>query len=46
MGIKEYTVQIHRSNIMRKMEAASFASLVSLATKFASVGLDAEQAGA
>jgi FixJ family two-component response regulator len=46
LGIKEYTVQIHRSNIMRKMEAGSFASLVSLATKFASEGLDAEQAGA
>src|SRR5579863_10113175 len=46
LGIKEYTVQIHRSNIMRKMEAGSFASLVSLATKFAFEEFAAEQAGA
>jgi FixJ family two-component response regulator len=31
LGITEYTVQIHRGNIMRKMKADSFASLVKLA---------------
>jgi FixJ family two-component response regulator len=31
LGITEYTVQIHRSHIMRKMEADSFATLVKLA---------------
>jgi FixJ family two-component response regulator len=31
LGITEYTVQIHRGNIMRKMKAASFAGLVRLA---------------
>jgi hypothetical protein len=30
----EYTVQIHRASIMRKIEADSFAVLVRLATKF------------
>ena len=34
LGITEYTVQIHRANIMRKMEADSFATLVRLAAKF------------
>ena len=34
LGIAEYTVQIHRSHIMRKIEADSFATLVKLATKF------------
>ena len=34
LGITEYTVQIHRAHIMRKMEADSFASLVKLAAKF------------
>jgi FixJ family two-component response regulator len=34
LGITEYTVQIHRAHIMRKMEAGSFAELVKLATKF------------
>jgi FixJ family two-component response regulator len=34
LGIVEYTAQIHRSHIMRKMEADSFATLVKLATKF------------
>jgi FixJ family two-component response regulator len=34
LGIKEYTVQIHRAHIMRKMEADSFAALVRLAAKF------------
>jgi FixJ family two-component response regulator len=33
LGITEYTVQIHRGHIMRKMEAHSFASLVNLAAK-------------
>ena len=31
LGIAEYTVQIHRGHIMRKMEADSFATLVKLA---------------
>ena len=31
LGITEYTVQIHRGDIVRKMEADSFASLVKLA---------------
>ena len=34
LGITEYTVQIHRASIMRKIEADSFAILVRLATKF------------
>lgn len=33
LGITEYTVQIHRGNIMRKMKADSFATLVRLAAK-------------
>jgi FixJ family two-component response regulator len=33
LGITEYTVQIHRGHIMRKMEAGSFATLVKLAAK-------------
>jgi FixJ family two-component response regulator len=33
LGITEYTVQIHRGHIMRKMEASSFAALVRLAGK-------------
>jgi FixJ family two-component response regulator len=33
LGITEYTVQIHRGNIMRKMRADSFATLVRLAAK-------------
>ncbi|MFZ0745212.1 MAG: response regulator [Terracidiphilus sp.] len=33
LGIAEYTVQIHRGHIMRKMEADSFAKLVKLADK-------------
>ena len=33
LGITEYTVQIHRGHIMRKMEANSFATLVKLAGK-------------
>jgi FixJ family two-component response regulator len=31
LGIAEYTVQVHRGHIMRKMEAGSFAALVTLA---------------
>ena len=34
LGITEYTVQVHRAHIMRKMEADSFAALVQLASKF------------
>jgi FixJ family two-component response regulator len=34
LGITEYTVQIHRAHIMRKMEVDSFATLVRLASKF------------
>jgi FixJ family two-component response regulator len=34
LGIAEYTVQIHRAHIMRKMEADSFAMLVKLTAKF------------
>jgi FixJ family two-component response regulator len=33
LGITEYTLQIHRGHIMRKMEADSFATLVKLASK-------------
>jgi FixJ family two-component response regulator len=33
LGIVEYTVQIHRGNIMRKMKVDSFATLVKLAGK-------------
>src|ERR1700733_10196627 len=33
LGITEYTAQIHRGHIMRKMEADSFATLVKLAGK-------------
>jgi FixJ family two-component response regulator len=33
LGITEYTVQIHRGHIMRKMEADSFAALVKLASR-------------
>jgi FixJ family two-component response regulator len=33
LGITEYTVQIHRGHIMRKMEADSFATLVKLTGK-------------
>jgi FixJ family two-component response regulator len=34
LGITEYTVQVHRAHIMRKMEADSFAALVKLGTQF------------
>jgi FixJ family two-component response regulator len=33
LGITEYTVQIHRGHIMRKMEADSFATLIKLTRK-------------
>jgi len=33
LGITEYTVQIHRGHIMRKMRADSFAALVRTAEK-------------
>jgi FixJ family two-component response regulator len=33
LGITEYTVQVHRGNIMRKMQADSFATLVRHASK-------------
>jgi FixJ family two-component response regulator len=33
LGITEYTVQLHRGHIMRKMEADSFATLVRFASK-------------
>lgn len=33
LGITEYTVQIHRGHIMRKMKADSFAALIKLAGK-------------
>jgi len=33
LGITEYTVQVHRGHIMRKMEADSFATLAKLASK-------------
>jgi FixJ family two-component response regulator len=34
LGITEYTVQVHRAHIMRKMETDSFATLVRLTAKF------------
>ena len=36
LGITEYTVQLHRGHIMRKMEADSFAALVRMADKLSS----------
>jgi FixJ family two-component response regulator len=41
LGITEYTVQIHRGHIMRKMEADSFATLVKLASR---LNLEASEA--
>jgi FixJ family two-component response regulator len=35
LGITEYTVQLHRGHIMRKMQADSFAALVRMADKLA-----------
>jgi DNA-binding NarL/FixJ family response regulator len=33
LGISEITVKFHRGNLMRKMEADSFAELVKMATR-------------
>jgi FixJ family two-component response regulator len=33
MGLSEYTVKIHRSNMMKKMGARSLADLVKMAEK-------------
>ncbi len=33
LGITEITVKFHRGNVMRKMEAESFAGLVNMATR-------------
>ena len=41
LGITEYTVQVHRGHIMRKMEADSFATLVKIANK---LNLEASEA--
>jgi FixJ family two-component response regulator len=41
LGITEYTVQVHRGHIMRKMEAESFATLVKIANK---LNLEASEA--
>jgi FixJ family two-component response regulator len=35
LGVTEYTIQIHRGNIMRKMKADSFASLIRMAETLA-----------
>jgi FixJ family two-component response regulator len=35
LGITEYTVQVHRAHVMKKMQADSFATLVKLGSKFA-----------
>ena len=41
LGITEYTVQIHRGHIMRKMEADSFATLVKLTGRLRLETIDA-----
>ena len=43
LGITEYTVQLHRGHIMRKMEADSFAALVRMADKFSSMNPERQQ---
>jgi FixJ family two-component response regulator len=45
LGITEYTVQVHRAHVMRKMEADSFAMLVKLATRFLLEPLSVEHDG-
>ena len=43
LGITEYTVQLHRGHIMRKMEADSFATLVRMADKVSHNGKQHQQ---
>jgi FixJ family two-component response regulator len=43
LGITEYTVQVHRAHVMRKMATDSFATLVRLAAKFTLEAPGAEQ---
>lgn len=38
LGITEYTVQVHRGHIMRKMKADSFATLVRMADRLSLCG--------
>jgi FixJ family two-component response regulator len=38
LGITEYTVQVHRGHIMRKMRADSFAALVRMAERLSPHG--------
>ena len=38
LGITEYTVQVHRGHIMRKMKADSFATLVRMADRLSPYG--------
>jgi FixJ family two-component response regulator len=45
LGITEYTIQIHRGSIMRKMKADSFATLVRLVGKLAPKQTIARQQG-
>ena len=40
LGITEYTVQVHRGHIMRKMRAGSFAALVRMADRLPPHGCD------
>jgi FixJ family two-component response regulator len=43
LGITEYTVQLHRGHIMRKMEADSFAGLVRMADKLSPTLSDSDR---